>query len=297
MCRPPRGRSSPGPLAINRVAVTYLFAPAHDERKGVKALASSADAVIFDLEDAVPDARKEEARSVLNRRLQESRAHAGPQRWVRVNDSRTRHFQEDIRSVEWRHAHGAVLPKAEDPDAVAALGGQVSHLLLLVESVAGMAALDRMVGASSRVERVAVGTWDLSLDLGLFSVEDPDDSELMWHVRTQLVLESRRLQLLPPIDGIFANLGDPQGLRNVCGRVARLGYGGKLLIHPDQIAPVQAAFDAAPTALRQARQIVTAYEEAEREGRGAVRVGDRLVDRPMVERARAILKRSQRERR
>lgn len=279
------------------MAVSYLFVPAHEDRKVAKALASGADAIILDLEDAVPEALKDQARAAVNRTLGEAQQTAGPQLWVRVNDSRSAHFAADLEQTNWRRAHGAILPKAEDPGAVVALAqAGVARILLLVESVAGLAALSDLVRESERVERLAVGTWDLSLNLGLVSVDDPDDSELIWHLRCELVVESRRLGLRAPIDGIYARIGDTQGLTDVCRRALRLGYAGKLLIHPGQIAAAHAVFAAAPQSVQRAREVVEAYEQAEREGRGALQVGGRLVDRPVVERARAILARWQERR-
>jgi citrate lyase subunit beta/citryl-CoA lyase len=274
------------------MAISYLFVPAHDDRKVRKALASQSDAVILDLEDAVPDAAKEEARAAVNRALHASPPSVVPQLWVRVNDSTTSYFDADLRRTDWRRAYGAVLPKAEDPAAVAALAGEgVRHMMLLVESAAGLWALEDLVRASARVDRLAIGTWDLALDLGLLSVDDPDDSELIWHIRSELVIASRRLRLDPPIDGIYSNVTDLRGLTGICERVLRLGYGGKLIVHPDQLDAVRAVFGAAPPSVLRAQELITEYEEAERNGRGAIRSGGRLVDRPMAKRARAVVER------
>lgn len=274
------------------MAISYLFVPAHDDRKVRKALASQANAVILDLEDAVPDSAKEQARAAVNRTLRDSHPSAVRQLWVRMNDSTTAHFEPDLHQTEWRGAYGAVLPKAEDPAAVAALADAgVGHILLLVESAAGLAALGDLARASERVERLAIGTWDLALDLGLLSVGDPDDSELIWHIRSELVIASRRLRLDAPIDGIYSRITDLQGLTGVCERARHLGYGGKLIVHPDQIEAVHAVFGAAPPSVLRAQELITEYEQAERTGRGAIRVGDQLVDRPMAKRAQAVLAR------
>jgi citrate lyase subunit beta / citryl-CoA lyase len=274
------------------MAISYLFVPAHDDRKVRKALASHAEAVILDLEDAVPDAAKDQARAAVNRTLRDSNPSAVPQLWVRINDSTTASFAADLQDTEWRGAYGAVLPKAEDPAAVKALAdANVGHILLLVESAAGLAALGDLVRATDRVERLAIGTWDLALDLGLLSVDDPDDSELIWHVRSELVIASRRLRLDAPIDGIYSRITDVQGLTGISARARRQGYGGKLIVHPNQIDAVHLVFGAAPTSVLRAQELITEYEQAERSGRGAIRVGDQLVDRPMAKRAQAVLAR------
>ena len=145
---------------------------------------------------------------------------------------------------------------------------------------------------SQRVARAAIGTWDLALDLGLVGVDDPDDSELIWQIRGDLVVRSRALGLQPPLDGIYAAVDDDDGLAAVCMRSFRLGYGGKLLIHPRQIPIARSVFEPENDAVQLANETIAAYEHAAATGRGAVRVRGRLVDRPMVERARALAARS-----
>src|SRR5207247_3203534 len=122
------------------------------------------------------------------------------------------------------------------PAAVAALErAGARQILLLIESAAGLEAFSMLARVSQRVARAAIGTWDLALDLGLVGVDDPDDSELIWQIRGDLVVRSRALGLQPPLDGIYAAVDDDDGLAAVCMRSFRLGYGGKLLIHPRQI--------------------------------------------------------------
>ncbi len=274
------------------MAFTYLFAPANNERKLEKALGSGSDAVIIDLEDSVPDTEKEAARQQAARLLRQHGPLPGPQLWVRVNGASTSEFSLDVEAIPWDRAYGAVLPKAEDPGAVRLLSGHgVRRVLLLIESVAGMGRLPDLVAAAPVVLRAALGTWDMALDLGLVAVDDPDESELMWQLRGQLVVESRRLGLAPPVDGIYARFNDDEGLQSVCRRALRMGFAGKLLIHPRQIPVARAVFGPDPEAVEFAREVVSAYEQAVREGRGAVQVRGRAVDRPMVERAKALLAR------
>lgn len=308
------------------MATTYLFVPAHDARKVARALGSGSGAVILDLEDAVPEEEKERARQAVAELLARQRLPLGfgglstgqqalsggegqmavdsprtspaetvqrtTELWIRVNGFQGPYFAEDVASVDWSRATGAVIPKAEDPSAVAALeAAGVRRILLLIESVAGFAALPSMVGVGSRVERIAVGTWDLALDLGLVAVDDPDESDLIWQMRGHAVIESRRLGLRPPIDGIYARFQDDNGLREACRRALRIGFGGKLLIHPRQIAVAQSVFTPDTAAVESAHEVVAAYKKALREGRGAVQVRGQAVDKPVVERALALLAR------
>lgn len=275
-----------------KMASTYLFVPGNSERKVQKALTSGSDAVIVDLEDSVPDHEKVAAREAVVRLLGQYDSPLSTQLWVRVNAAGSKEFELDVKAIPWDRVYGVVLPKAEDPDAVRLLAeAGARRVLLLVESVVGLARLAHLAAAAPVVERAAIGTWDLATDLGLLALDDPDESELIWYLRGQVVVESRRLGLRPPIDGIYANFQDDEGLRVVCGRAVRMGFAGKLLIHPRQVPVARAVFAPDPEKLAFAREVVTAYEEAAREGRGAVQVRGRAVDRPMVERARALLAR------
>jgi citrate lyase beta subunit len=265
--------------------VTFLFVPAHEERKVDKAFEAGSDAVILDLEDSVPDDRKAAARVAVRNRL--ARAAANTNVWVRVNGAGN-DFEEDVQSLDWSRVAGVVLPKVELPSAVATLErAGVRRLLLLIESAAGLEALPALARTTVMV-CTAIGTWDLALDLGLTGIDDPDQSELIWHVRRELVVRSRAANLPPPIDGVFTAIDDDDGLAAVCARAFRLGYGGKLLIHPRQVPIARAAFAPDSDALRLANETIAAYEEAAANGRGAIRVRGRMVDRPMIDRARAL---------
>ena len=269
--------------------MTFLFVPAHEDRKVAKALRAGSDAVILDLEDSVPDEMKANARAAIAGWAHAEPAGPHPEIWVRVNAADAS-FDADLSAIEWPRVAGAVLPKAESPAKVAALDrAGAKRILLMVESAVGLGALGDLVVASRRVERCAIGTWDLCLDLGILTVEDPDDAELMWQVRGDLVVQSRQLDLQPPIDGICARLDDEEGLRAVCIRALALGYGGKLLVHPRQIPVARSVFGPDQERVRLAREIIDAYERGVREGSGAVQVRGRLVDRPMVDRARALV--------
>ncbi len=204
------------------IAVTYLSVPAHEQKKVDKAMASGSQAVILDLEDSVPYQEKEAAREGVRRLLKIEFVPIGLELWVRVNGAGSPHFEEDVRAVDWARVAGAVLPKAEEAASVRFLEeAGARRVILLIVSVLGLSALPTLVASTTRVERVAPGTWDLVLDLGdlgLLAEDDPDGSELIWQIRGQIALESRRLRLKPPIDGIYARFNDEGGLRTVCER-------------------------------------------------------------------------------
>jgi citrate lyase subunit beta / citryl-CoA lyase len=270
--------------------VTYLFVPATEDKKVAKAMQSDADAVILDLEDSITDAMKDTARQHLAEYLRaQAPAGKGPQVWVRVNSPELI-FTEDVKAIPWQNVHGAVLPKAERADHIRALiDAGAKHVLPIIESAAGFMSLARLTAAGG-VERFAIGTWDLAVDLGIVSVK-PDDSELVWQLRGDLVLASRQLNISPPVDGVHAQFDDDEGLRQLSERANRMGFGAKLLIHPRQISIVGSVFRPDEKALEHARAVVRAYDDAVREGRGAVQLNSEMIDQPVVERAHALLRR------
>jgi citrate lyase subunit beta/citryl-CoA lyase len=275
---------------LNSLAQTYLFVPAHDVRKAARAAQSGADAVIFDLEASVPDAMKPEARRAVADFLIHLRHPGGPQLWVRVN-SRPDDFSADLEALDWSRADGVVVAQAERAETMGALhAAGARRIIPLIESAAAFGALRHLAQAPA-VERFAIGTWDLLLDLGLYAVADPDHSELIWQLRGQLVIASRQAGLQPPIDGIYSDLKDDEGLRKACERAHQLGYDGKLLIHPKQIATARSAFRPLDTQLQFAREVVEAYDSAVTRGIGAIQVQGRIVDLPVVEQARVMLAR------
>jgi citrate lyase subunit beta/citryl-CoA lyase len=242
------------------------------------------------LEDAVPSDMKDAARAAAARALEAPRPLGAPQLWVRVNAADTIHFDPDLTGIDWRRADGIVLAKAEEHAAVAVVRRTgVPRQLLLVETVSGLNRLSDLVAAAGLDVRLALGTWDLARDLELTGIDNPDESELIWHVRCEMALASRRLKLEPPVDGVFGRLGALSDFEDVCGRVRRLGFGGKLLVHPEQIPIAARVFGDDPSRRREAQEIIAAYEEAVREGRGAARHKGMLVDRVHVERARKLL--------
>ena len=272
------------------LSLTYLFVPATEDRKVAKAMQSGADAVILDLEDSIIDAMKETARLHLAEYLRaQPPAATGPQVWVRVNNTDAL-FAADVKAIPWKNVSGAVLPKAERAERIRTLASAgAKRVLPIIESAAGFKALSDLAATGS-VERFAIGTWDLAIDIGIVAVK-PDDSELIWQLRGDLVLASRQLDLPPPVDGVHAQFDDDEGLKTLSERVHRMGFGAKLLIHPRQIAVVASVFRPGEHALEHARDVIRAYDNAVREGRGAVQLNGEMVDRPIVERARALLRR------
>jgi len=256
---------------------SYLFVPADRPARYAKALASGADAVIVDLEDAVAPDAKDGARGSLEAWL------TGPDARgvvVRVNAAGTPWFEDDLRVVcRSPHVSAVMLPKAERADDLARVAGR--PLLPLIESAAGFDALRQVAGAPG-VERLVFGSVDFQLDLGI-----EGDGEELLYFRSRLVLASRLHGLAPPVDGVSTAIDDAGVLDADTRRARRLGFGAKLCIHPKQVDAVNRGF--APTAaeIAWAERVLDAAAKA---GGAAVAVDGKMVDKPVLLRAEALLR-------
>lgn len=264
---------------------TWLFAPADAPERCRKALASRADQVIWDLEDAVAPTAKARARAALGGLLAGA-AGAARAPWVRIGSPLEEAGLEDLALLE---AHGAlgrlVLPKAE-ARSVAALARvrAEGRWLLIVESARGLwdLAAGRLAVPAAVEARLAFGGLDYALDVGI-GPEGGEDALL--HARSQIVWLSRVLGLGAPIDTVYPSFTDAAGLAESARRAYGLGFAGKLAIHPAQLDAIEGAFTPAAATVAWARRVVAAAAG----GAGALSVDGAMVDRPVVERARAVL--------
>lgn len=256
---------------------SLLFVPASRPERIAKALAAGADAVIVDLEDAVPPTDKDVARAALAAALDPARPVM-----VRVNGADTQWFPEDLELLRHPGVRAVVLPKAEDAEDVAAVAAaaQGRPVLPLVESALGFERRMALAHAAG-VARLVFGQIDFQADLGMRCNED----ELL-SFRVALVLASRLADIAPPIDGPTTAFDDEAALRADARRARRIGFGGKLCIHPRQVAVVNECFTPSAEEVAWAQRVVAADASA---GGAAVAVDGKMVDKPVVLRAQAIL--------
>lgn len=269
-------------------ARSFLFVPASRPDRYAKALATGADCVILDLEDAVAPAEKEAARVQLSEGLEALDAAALPRLLVRVNAAGTSWHAQDVAVLaRWtaRGLAGAMLPKAESPQELVRLAaalGAGAQLVPLVESLQGLDGAD-LLARAPQVARLAFGHLDFQLDVGMRCGRD--ESPLA-PARSALVFASRRAGIAAPVDGVTVATGDAEACRADAQRACEGGFGGKLCIHPSQVAIVQAAFAPDPQQLAWAQRVL----EAERSQRGGVfTVDGRMVDAPVLAAARRLL--------
>lgn len=271
-----------------RHACSFLFVPATQPERLPKALASGADLVIADWEDAVAPADKERARTALADALTALPAPQRARLLVRINSEATPWFAADLQALAQLTAQGlagAVVPKAERAQTLQALAqaaGPQAALVPLVESVAGLTAADALA-AAPQVARLAFGHLDFQVDAGMACAED--EQELL-PVRMALVLASRRAGLAAPIDGVTVDTRNPERMGRDAERARRMGFGGKLCIHPAQVPVLHAAFDPDEAAVTHAQRVRQALEQA---GGGVCVLDGRMVDAPVLAQAEQTL--------
>jgi citrate lyase subunit beta / citryl-CoA lyase len=260
---------------------SLLFVPGSRPDRFDKALAAGASRVILDLADAAAPGDKDAAREAVLRFVQ-----PGHSVIVRINAADTPWFAHDVELCRRDGLAGIMLPKAERADTVATLmDAGARSVLALIESAAGFAAMGS-IAAAPGVAHLVFGSIDFQADLGMRDAPEDDLAAF----RAALVLASRLAGIGAPIDGVTVQLDDEARLGEDVARARRLGFGGKLCIHPRQVALVNRLF--APSAQEQAwaRRVIAATKGG---GGGAVNVDGRMVDRPVVLRAEAILRESQ----
>ena len=261
---------------------SYLFVPGDRPERFDKAVASGAHRVILDLEDAVAPAAKDVARSAVSDWLA---THPGAPALVRINAIDTAWFDADLAMLAGIAGAGLVCPKAEPAAMAAALEasrpGGPREAVALIETVRGLLEL-RGTAALAGVTRLAFGSIDFSLDAGM---ADGIDELGMTAARTTIALESRYADLPPPIDGVSTAI-DVEVVWSDIDRTRRLGFGGKLCIHPRQVEGVHRAFKPTLEEKRRAMEVIAAFDAA---GGSAVSLRGQMIDLPVVERARRIV--------
>jgi citrate lyase subunit beta/citryl-CoA lyase len=275
---------------------SLLFAPGNHPRRVEKAFTLGADAVILDLEDACAVSEKPATRPVVVEALRGRRDCLG---YVRINSLSTEFAYEDLRTVVTQGVDGIVVPKIESADELKTVEWIVSQLererglaqgsvdvIPILESGAGFAAVQSIARSGTRVRRLAFGAGDFTLDMGLTWTRD--ETELL-HYRSAIVLASRAAGLEPPIDTVWIDLRDQEAFQLSARRARGLGFQGKLCIHPDQVAPTNAAFTPTDAEVARARRVIEAFREAEAQGSASFQLDGQFIDYPIVYQAERVL--------
>jgi citrate lyase subunit beta/citryl-CoA lyase len=276
-----------------------MFVPGNVNRFLDKVPLTAADAVIYDLEDGVLPAFKEEARIMVSRALA-TKSDRGPLRLARVNAADTQWHNADVAAMVSAGVDGICLPKADHPNSVARFSGRIDRLereygkeqgsiaiIATIESAASLLSAREVAGASERVIALMLGAEDLALDVGLSTHRVGAATQLLF-ARSMVAMASAAERVLS-IDCVYPDLEDNDGLLADAMYARELGFSSKSTFHPCQVAAINEVFGSSPSELEYAIKVVEAFENAQRRGEASVTVDGRLVDRPIVLRARKVL--------
>ena len=270
---------------------SWLFVPADSEKKVAKAVGSDADAIIFDLEDSIAPGQKAAARDILKGLARRS---GGPAWWVRINPLRTDHHKKDLSVFASADFEGVVLPKAESGADVVELAHTTGNLpihAIVTETAASLFGLLSYRDAPGPLRAMSWGAEDLSAALGAAGKYDPDGGlAFTYRLARSLCLAGAVAAGVQPVDGVFADFRDEDGLRAEAEAARREGFTGKLAIHPSQVAVINAAFTPSDDEIAQAEAVVAAFEA--HPDAGVLSVDGRMVDRPHLSQAVAVLARA-----
>lgn len=266
---------------MNRAIIrSALFVPASHPERIPKALASGADVVIVDLEDAIEETLKEQARLNLAVFLD---AHPEARLLVRVNAAGHPGHATDLElCARQPGVCGVLLPKAESAEQVTRVVAISKPIWPIIESVRGLLALPE-IAAVKGIERLSFGALDLGLDIGLAN-GSAAAGRLLDQARYAILLASRAAGLAPPLDSVFPSIKDLDGLRQAARDARDMGFGGLLCIHPVQVQVVHATLMPSPSELDWARRVLSIGN-----GSGVFVVDGEMVDAPVLGRARRLL--------
>jgi citrate lyase subunit beta/citryl-CoA lyase len=281
---------------------TLMFASANDPVRSLKAITIGASAVCLDLEDAVATSEKAAARAVVAQTLLDPSVE-GANAHVRINGVDTAFCDDDLTALGplLPRLSGILVPMVESADQVRHVAARLDaleaehgvdagavRLIAIAETAKGVLAAPDVASSTPRLRTLLLGPADLAHDLG---IELTADGYELFHVRSQLVLAARAAGLEGPIDGPFLGLKDDEGTRTSAQWAKRLGYQGKMVLHPQQLPVVAEVFAPSADEITWAQTVVAAFAEHEAKGISAFKLEDgTFVDYPVVHRAQSILR-------
>ena len=270
---------------------SWLFVPGDSTRKVLKALECGADAIIFDLEDSVAPGQKAAARDLLKGLPPRE---GGPAWWLRVNPLGTEDHKKDLELFGRADLTGIVLPKTEtgaDVTQLAHRTGSIPIHAITTETAASLFGLLSYRDPKSPLSAMSWGAEDLSASLGASSKYDASGAlSFTYQLARSLCLAGAIAAGVQPVDTIFADFRDEAGVIAEAQAAARDGFTGKLAIHPDQVAPINAAFTPSPDEVAHARIVVNAFAAAPTAG--VLSIDGRMIDLPHLTQAERVLRRA-----
>ena len=271
---------------------SVLYMPGANARAMEKARDLPADALIFDLEDAVAPAEKETARRQVIETLQKG-GYGKRELVVRVNGLMTPWGEADVAEMATAGAHALLIPKVENKQIINGVEGRMltaqapdaMSIWCMIETPKGVMRAEEIASASPRLGALVMGTSDLAKDLHCLHTPSrgPFMTSLSWCI---LAARANGLSIL---DGVHLDLADDDGFAESCRQGREMGFDGKTLIHPKTIAAANAAFAPDDAEVQWSRRVIAAHEEAENAGKGVVLLDGQLIENLHVEEARRIV--------
>ena len=283
-----------------QVLRSLLFAPGNHPRRLEKVGTFGSDAIVLDLEDAVADAEKTEARSLVRAAL--PTYGEGTIVIVRVNGEETGRLDEDLRAVACPDIHCVMVPKVERPETLAhvdalleqlereqAIPVGATRILGIVETPRGLVRCEEIAAtAPARLQTLIFGLGDFSVEIG---VDVTPGGEELLYARSRLIVAVRAAGLPAPLDGPYLDIPNLEGLEADCRRSRALGFQGRVVIYPGHVETVQRVYaELSDEDAERCRRVVEAFESAEAAGLASIQVDGRFVDYPLYERARHKLR-------
>jgi citrate lyase subunit beta/citryl-CoA lyase len=271
------------------VGKVYLFAPGNSGRKMEKALHINADAVIIDLEDAVVASEKEKARQLVSSVINgEEIKNSKSKIYVRINSIKTPWFFDDINMIkDLKRIDGIMIPKSEDKTSIilaAELLNRDLEIIPLIESATGVMNVEDVLNSHKSVRKVAFGSVDFALDLGVDWTEEGIERT---YAMSKIVLASRALGVDSPIDAVFPVIDSRESFILDTKKGKQTGFYGKMVIHPKQIEWVKEVYTPNVKQIEWSTKVINVYETAE--NTGAIDLDGKLIDRPVYLLAKRLL--------
>ena len=286
---------------------SLLFVPADSEKKIAKAIASEADAVVFDLEDSISTANKSQARDHIADFMQtDSRSEKAPKYYVRINDLTTPYWRADIEKIVPCKPDGLLLPKARFGADVETLclelerlekesglpAGTLDLMALITETAQSLLNMSSFVGCNDRLSAMTWGAEDLSAEIGAKANRDSTGrfTDIYGYARTQTLIVSAAAECLP-LDTVYVDFKNDEGLRTEALEACRDGFLGKFAIHPNQIGIINEVFTPTSDEIAHAEAVIAAFDDAG--NAGVTSLDGKMLDRPHLVNAQRLLKRAQ----
>lgn len=285
-----------------RLQRSFLILPVNVPRFVEKAYLREADAIVLDLEDAVPPSEKAEARKLVKQSI-ELAGRGGADVFVRVNNEPTL-LDDDVDASVHSGLHGIFLPKVESREDVQSLVAHIAELeaergieigairlSLHIESPAALLRIQEIATASSRIESMSLGQDDYCLSLGV--EPSPEGSELFLPLSMMATVCKATGIAAIGILGSVAGFRDLDGFEKAALAGRQLGCTGAFCVHPDQVLVLNRVFSPSAAKVAHARRVIEAFEEGLRKGRASVTLDDRMVDTPVYKQAKLALERAE----